>query len=92
MKIGNLVKYHEPRVPEYDCSIGIVISFYESYHECRESILVELTDGRQFIDHSECFEVLSEMRWSTSMSGDKTAGYCYRSSRYENRMAEGSMG
>ena len=62
MKIGNLVKYHEPRVPEYDCSIGIVISFFDSYHECKESILVELTDGRQFIDHSECFEVLSEMR------------------------------
>ena len=62
MKIGNLVKYHEPAIPEYDCSIGIVISFYHCYHNRKESILVELTDGRQFIDHSECFEVLSEMR------------------------------
>ena len=62
MKIGNLVKYHEPAIPEYDRSIGIVISFYHTYHNRKESILVELTDGRQFIDHSECFEVLSEMR------------------------------
>ncbi len=62
MKVGNLVKYHEPAITEYDCSIGIVISFYHSYHDRKESVLVELTDGRQFIDHSECFEVLSEMR------------------------------
>lgn len=62
MKIGNLVKYHEPAIPEYDCSIGIVISFYHTYHNRKESILVELMDGRQFIDHSDCFEVLSEMR------------------------------
>ena len=62
MKIGNLVKYHEPAIPEYHCSIGIVISFYHTYHNRKESILVELMDGRQFIDHSDCFEVLSEMR------------------------------
>ena len=62
MKIGNLVKYNEPRMPVFHGCIGVVISFYDRYHECKESILVELTDGRQFVDHSECFEVLSEMR------------------------------
>jgi hypothetical protein len=63
MKIGNLVKYNEPRIPAYHGSIGIVIAFHDRYHELHvhESVLVELTDGRQFIDHSECFEVLSEM-------------------------------
>ena len=61
MKIGNLVKYHEPRIPEYHGTIGIVIAFHDRWHECKESILVELTDGRQFIDHLDSFEVLSEM-------------------------------
>jgi len=62
MKIGNLVKYHEPRIPEYHGTIGIVISFYETYNQWKQSILVQLMDGRQFIDHSDSFEVLSEMR------------------------------
>jgi len=66
MKIGNLVKYNEPRIPEYHGSIGIVIAFHDRYHELhvRESVLVELTDGRQFIDHSVCFEILSAMEES----------------------------
>ena len=66
MKIGNLVKYNEPRIPAYHGTIGIVIAFHDRYHELhvRESILVELTDGRQFIDHSVCFEILSAMEES----------------------------
>jgi len=62
MKIGNLVKYNEPRIPEYHDTIGIVISFYETHNQWKQSILVQLMDGRQFIDHSDSFEVLSEMR------------------------------
>jgi hypothetical protein len=62
MKIGNLVKYHEPYAPQFDGCIGIVLSFYETHNQWKQSILVELMDGRQFIDHSDCFEVLSEMR------------------------------
>jgi len=62
MKVGNLVKYNEPQAPHFHGCIGVVISFYDRYHECNESILVELTDGRQFIDHLAFFEVLSEMR------------------------------